>query len=415
MTLWEVRANLIANMALPRAIGCPAIGDRRHEALAAQPEFSAGARRHYPGGPRATGGANWNELWAAFAKRGMGFSAFSPPSSSTFGVSEAYDLPDALLIIPTTPFISSGPEGGPLAPACKTYILTNNSTFTFAWSASASQPWLWITPANGSLAPGQGASVQICLTSAANSLPVGNHQDLITFSNHTTHVIQRREVNLRVMRFAAMPFVEDFESGVFQPYWMVTGRGGFRSQITQQSGPHAGSYHLIMDNNGSGDFSRNEVTLGIDLAGFTNVMLRFWAKNLGDEPDGPPLSPFIGGADFDGVAISSDGVAWYEVQGLRNLQANHSQWVVDLDEAVRSLGLAYGPSFRIRFNQYDNLSIPFDGIAVDDISLTGIPAFRLVLKASRNRHRGGRRARESRERLRGVARAARRRRQSHFE
>src|SRR5207249_7468790 len=44
------------------------------------------------------GGANRNELWAAFAKRGMGFSATSPGSSTTTGVQEAFDLPDDLRI-----------------------------------------------------------------------------------------------------------------------------------------------------------------------------------------------------------------------------------------------------------------------------------------------------------------------------
>jgi len=380
VTLWEMRANLIRKHGF-------AAGNRLTLQLVTDgmklsppnPNFLQGRDAIVQADIVNTGGQNWNELWAAFAKRGMGFSAFSPPSSSTFGVMEAFDLPDALLIVPTTGFLSSGPEHDPLAPLCKTYTLTNHSTFPFAWTASVTQPWVTVSPASGSLAPGTGANVQVCLSSAADALPIGDHQAVITFSNLTTGVAQAREVDVRIMSFASMPFVEDFESGMFQSYWMITGKGGFRSQVTQQSGPHGGLYHLTMDNNGSGEFSRNEVTLGIDLAGFTNVVLRFWAKHFGDEPDGPPTVPFIGGADFDGVAISADGVAWYEAQGLRNLQTTHSQWVVDLDEALRARGLTYGPNFRIRFNQYDNLSIPFDGVAVDDISLTGIPARRLLL------------------------------------
>src|SRR5437868_6368917 len=41
--------------------------------------------------------ANYNELWAAFAKRGLGGSASSPPSSSTAGVVEAFDVPGLAL------------------------------------------------------------------------------------------------------------------------------------------------------------------------------------------------------------------------------------------------------------------------------------------------------------------------------
>jgi hypothetical protein len=40
-----------------------------------------------------TGGANYNEIWIAFAKRGMGYSASCPPTFTTLGVAEAYDLP----------------------------------------------------------------------------------------------------------------------------------------------------------------------------------------------------------------------------------------------------------------------------------------------------------------------------------
>src|SRR5439155_13856323 len=49
----------------------------------------------------ATGGDNRNELWLAFAKRGMGFSAVAPPASTTVGVMEAFDLPpDVVITVP---------------------------------------------------------------------------------------------------------------------------------------------------------------------------------------------------------------------------------------------------------------------------------------------------------------------------
>ena len=97
------------------------------------------------------------------------------------------------------------------------------------------------------------------------------------------------------------------------------------------------------------------------------------------EPDGPPPSPFIDSADFDGVAVSQDGISWYEVQGLRDLAATNAQRSVDLDAAIAAHGLAYNSTFRLRFNQYDNFSIPTDGIAIDDISITGLPTRRLIV------------------------------------
>ena len=61
-----------------------------------------------------TGGANRNELWAAFAKRGMGASAVAPASSTATGVTEAFDIPDDLSVTPLTTFSSSGQVGGTL-------------------------------------------------------------------------------------------------------------------------------------------------------------------------------------------------------------------------------------------------------------------------------------------------------------
>src|SRR5437899_3325473 len=126
-----------------------------------------------------------------------------------------------------------------------------------------------------------------------------------------------------------------------------------------------------MDSGADGFPARNEVTLGIDLAGYTNVMLQFWAKSFNDAPDGPPPAPFLDGADFDGVAISEDGVRWFEAQGLRTLSDTYAEFVMDLDSAIARFGLSYDSTFKIRFNQWGNHSIPNGGIAIDDISITG--------------------------------------------
>lgn len=174
---------------------------------------------------------------------------------------------------------------------------------------------------------------------------------------------------------ALVPFSEDFEAGILAPYWTISGTSGHRTQVTEQYGPHAGTYHLAMDRSSSGAYSRNEVTLVVDLEGYTNVVLSFWARDYGDEPHGPPPSPFVDGADFDGVAISSDGTNWYEVAELRSLSSTYTRRTVDLDAAVSSVGLTYSSTFKIRFNQYDNYALSTDGIGIDDITITGVSFF----------------------------------------
>ena len=40
-------------------------------------------------------------------------------------------------------------------------------------------------------------------------------------------------------------------------------------------------------------------------------------------------------------------------------------------------GIERSRAFRIRFNHYDNFGIPFDGLAIDDVLVTGTPVYRV--------------------------------------
>jgi uncharacterized repeat protein (TIGR01451 family) len=170
---------------------------------------------------------------------------------------------------------------------------------------------------------------------------------------------------------ATLPFHEDWEGGL-RNYWMTGGAGPFRSSLSRSNQPHQGAFHLLMDNlQDNGVSARSEMTLGVDLAGATNAVLRFWAKNGSYDPgDGPPPAPFLGGANFDGVAVSMDGLYWYEVQGLRAIPTSYTEFVVPLDERIRPFGLAFTKNFRIRFNHVSSYEFPFSGVAIDDISIT---------------------------------------------
>jgi hypothetical protein len=177
-------------------------------------------------------------------------------------------------------------------------------------------------------------------------------------------------INVSSAPTAGLPFVEDFESGSLGSYWAATGAANFRTQVTSANGPR-GTRHATMDSSASNVYSRNELTLTIDLEGKQGIVLSFWAKEFGDEAHAPPSNPFSGGANFDGVAVSTDGTNWYEVHSLRSLTSSYAQQTVDLDAAIAARGLAYTKTFKIRFNQYDNYSITTDGIAIDDIRITG--------------------------------------------
>jgi len=118
--------------------------------------------------------------------------------------------------------------------------------------------------------------------------------------------------------------------------------------------------------------ARNAVTLVYDLSTYDRVRLTFEAREFGDEPHAPPPGPFGDDAAFDGVAVSADGVQWHEIQDLRHLRSDRfTAFEIDLDAAIASLGLAYGPQFRIRFCQVDDNPAPMDGIQIRGIRLSG--------------------------------------------
>ncbi|GAA5121003.1 hypothetical protein JIN84_00135 [Luteolibacter yonseiensis] len=176
----------------------------------------------------------------------------------------------------------------------------------------------------------------------------------------------------------SLPFSDGFETGTLSSAWetSATGRGSVRVASTDT--PHTGTGHAVSDT--TYDDARTELTLPLDLTGHTGVVLDFWAKRFDSTDDGPPSAPFTEGADFDGVAMSADGNHWYEIQPLRGMTAKTwTRFTVDLDAAAAAHGLVYTSDFRIRFNQFGDSSAPYDGLAIDDVSVTGNAPGRLTL------------------------------------
>lgn len=92
-----------------------------------------------------------------------------------------------------------------------------------------------------------------------------------------------------------MPFADDFEAGALRPEWLVSKPDHGRVELTSLGGPHGGNAHLLMDSDSDGLPARNQLTLGINLNRWTNVVLTFWAREFNDEPDPPPAGPFNDG------------------------------------------------------------------------------------------------------------------------
>lgn len=172
---------------------------------------------------------------------------------------------------------------------------------------------------------------------------------------------------------------DGFESGVLGAAWSTAGSSGAtaRTRITTANVPKAGKYHLTMDTTSTvpGTFARNSPTLRVNLAGRRNVMLDWHAKSLNDEAHAPvltgPLGSFDSAMNYDGVAISPDGVTWVEVAPLRNLSTIYGTVAsrVFLDPIVQRMGWDYNGSFQIRFSQYDDQAVANDGVAIDEVTV----------------------------------------------
>lgn len=92
-----------------------------------------------------------------------------------------------------------GSPGGPYAPARVVYSLSNQGHSSIEYRVESSSGWLAIEGASGTLAAGESVDIGITLTSAADSLPLGDHGATLSFLNLTNGAGDtQREVTLRL-------------------------------------------------------------------------------------------------------------------------------------------------------------------------------------------------------------------------
>jgi subtilisin-like proprotein convertase family protein len=200
VTLWEARANLINKYGW--AAGNELILQLVTDGMKLSPmnpNFLEARDAILQADEVDNGGSNLDELWAAFAKRGMGFSATSPDSTTSDGVVESFDLPDDLSVAPSVGFVSSGLPGGPFNLTSQNYILTNIGAASLNWSIVNTSFWLNVSAGSGTLTPGGvSTNVTVSLNPSADALPQGLHSSTVVFTNHASTRTQSRLFTLRV-------------------------------------------------------------------------------------------------------------------------------------------------------------------------------------------------------------------------
>ncbi|MBA4150027.1 MAG: M36 family metallopeptidase [Verrucomicrobia bacterium] len=198
VALWDARASLISKHGFP--VGNELILQLVTDGMnlsPANPNFLQARDAILLADRVNNDGANQNELWAAFAKRGMGVFATSPASSTTVGVRESFAIPDTLVIHPLSGFIAVGPVGGPYVPDAQITTLSNAGPNTLNWEIKKSAGWLDVSQTDGTLTAGAAVQVVLALNSSANLLPMGIYTNSVFFTNMTSGLVQTQQVVAR--------------------------------------------------------------------------------------------------------------------------------------------------------------------------------------------------------------------------
>ena len=224
------------------------------------------------------GGVNQNELWAAFAKRGMGFTATSPSSSTTTGLHEAFDVPDSLTILPMPGVSANGSIGGPFSPGVMAFALTNAGSANLNWSLVSTSVWFAAFPTNGTLSPGSNLPVNVTVLPAANSLPAGSYVATMRFTNVTSGVGQTRTVTLNAV---GLGMADDFDPGIDLSQWSSFGGVVGSTVLATNFGGFVSSPNSLWFGD---EGTRHATTISINTAGGGAIAFAIRLSNGGGYP-----------------------------------------------------------------------------------------------------------------------------------
>ncbi|MEK0447386.1 MAG: hypothetical protein RLZZ399_2707, partial [Verrucomicrobiota bacterium] len=322
VALWEVRANLIAKhgweagneMTLQLVTDGMKLSPVNPTFLQARDAIvQADLVNH--------GGANRWELWRGFAKRGMGASAIVPASSATTGVTEAFDVPDALIISPADALAFENPQSGVVTPAFRVINVTNSSISELvSWTVGASESWISVSPAGGVLAPGATAAVSVTVRPGATPAIPGVHAGKLNFRNVSSGKEFSRELILRVGNvdfftelFSGSSNDTAFQSWTFTPDSSVNFYSVQRASISQFPSDPAGGTSLALFSGGSvwvtPPPAQKVKFFGTSYSSFCVSTSGYITFGLSDSESAPSLNAHFSKARISGLFANLDPAA----------------------------------------------------------------------------------------------------------
>lgn len=154
-------------------------------------------------------------------------------------------------------------------------------------------------------------------------------------------------------------FTDGFESGSFGASWASSGTGSYRVQ-TSTTYKATGTRGATLDRSVTGTYTSTNLTLTLNASAYGQLSLSYNIRNIGDETH-----------TQDGVYISNNGTTWTKVDTFPAISGSFSNRTVNLSSAAATAGFTPGSTFSIRWVEYDDFAISSDGIAIDDVSVTG--------------------------------------------
>lgn len=161
-------------------------------------------------------------------------------------------------------------------------------------------------------------------------------------------------------------FSDNFESGAWNAAWSRTGTGTWRIQFSTTY-KATGTRGITFDSTTSASLETSQLTLPINASNYGALSLSYAVRNVGNETH-----------TEDGVWITNDSVTWTKVDSYPAISSLFTTRIVNLTQAAAAAGFTPGANFKVRFQQKDDYPIPTDGIAIDDVTVTGkakSPAF----------------------------------------
>jgi Subtilase family len=182
---------------------------------------------------------------------------------------------------------------------------------------------------------------------------------------------------------ASLPVSDTFASGVIGQDWETYTANAGRTDVSSTGGPD----ELVLDSNLQPNVPNeffetselSEAILHLNLAGDTGVSLQFNETAFGNEfeTDQPMPPSFVGHGNFDGVAISVDGVHWFRITTLAgaNASTTSTAFTFNLSNIAALYGLTLGANTQVKFQHCDpdSLSAPNGGFAFSSVAVVGAP------------------------------------------